>query len=84
MKTRKYIAYVAGIMLVLFAGTGCEKFLNLEPEYTQDAENYFTNEDDYDRALTGAYDLLQGSFLSLWIGGIASDNAIAGGERTTG
>jgi hypothetical protein len=62
---------------------GCREFLDLEPEYIQDAENYFINEEDYDRALTGAYDLLQGSFLSLWIGEIASDNAIAGGESVT-
>ncbi|MEY3199864.1 MAG: hypothetical protein RJA13_1822, partial [Bacteroidota bacterium] len=45
-----------------------------------DAENFFETPEDYDRALTGAYDLLQSSFLSLWIGEIASDNSIAGGE----
>jgi hypothetical protein len=63
--------------------TGCRDFLELEPEYTQDAENYFENPEDYERALTGAYDLLQGSFLSVWIGEIASDNSIAGGESVT-
>ena len=31
----------------------------------------------------GAYDLLQSSFLSVWIGEIASDNTIAGGESVT-
>ena len=35
------------------------------------------------RALTGAYDLLQGMFVSYWIGDIASDNCIAGGESVT-
>jgi starch-binding outer membrane protein, SusD/RagB family len=30
--------------------------------------------------LIGAYDLLQGSFINVWIGEIASDNSIAGGE----
>ncbi len=34
-------------------------------------------------ALIGAYDLLQASFLSVWIGEIASDNTIAGGESVT-
>ena len=58
----------------------CKKFLDIDPLYTQDAENFFENEADYDRALTGAYDLLQSSFGTLWIGEIASDNAIAGGE----
>ncbi len=59
---------------------GCEKFLAVNPPYTQDAENYFLTEEDYRNALTGAYDLLQASFLSVWIGEIASDNSIAGGE----
>jgi hypothetical protein len=58
----------------------CEKFLNVDPPYAQDAENFFQTPEDYERALVGAYDLLQSSFLTLWIGEIASDNAIAGGE----
>ena len=58
----------------------CKDYLELEPEFAQDADNYFTSPEHYDLALTGAYDLLQGSFLHLWIGEIASDNSIAGGE----
>jgi hypothetical protein len=64
----------------LMVGSSCEKFLSVDPPYSQDAENFFQTKEDFERALTGAYDLLQGSFLSLWIGEIASDNAIAGGE----
>ena len=60
--------------------SGCDKFLNVDPPYTQDAENYFQSPEDYEQALVGAYDLLQGSFMSVWIGEIASDNTIAGGE----
>jgi len=59
---------------------GCEEFLDVEPEFTQDAENYFNSPNDYNLALIGAYDLLQGSFTSYWIGDIASDHSIAGGE----
>jgi hypothetical protein len=59
---------------------GCKKFLTVDPPYSQDVENFFQSPEDYDRALTGAYDMLQGSFMTLWIGEIASDNAIAGGE----
>lgn len=83
MKRSRYTFIVAALSLVVIAAVGCRDFLDLEPEFTQDAENYFINADDYDRALTGAYDLLQGSFMSLWIGEIASDNAIAGGESVT-
>lgn len=72
--------------IVLLAGvlfSACEKFLDLDPPYIQDAENYFQTPQDYDMALVGAYDLLQASFLSVWIGEIASDNTIAGGESVT-
>ena len=62
---------------------GCNKFLDINPLYTQDAENFFENKEDYERALIGAYDLLQSSFATLWVGEIASDNAIAGGESVS-
>ena len=69
---------------VLFFGlSGCDKFLDVQPRYVQDAENYFNQPSDYEMALTAAYDLLQTSFLTQWIGEIASDNAIAGGESVT-
>lgn len=67
----------------LFITVGCDDYVDIEPEYAQDAENYFLVPEDYNKALTGAYDLLQTSFLTLWIGEIASDNAIAGGESPT-
>jgi len=60
--------------------SGCDKFLEVNPPYTQDAENYFQSPEDYEQALIGAYDLLQASFMSVWISEIASDNTIAGGE----
>ena len=76
---KKYkIALILILSLVLIPG--CKDYLELEPEYSQDAENYFTKPEHYDLALIGAYDLLQRSYFDLWIGEIASDNAIAGGE----
>lgn len=76
--TRKLIIII--LSAVSFLHTGCKKFLSVDPPYAQDAENYFQTPEDFERALTGAYDMLQGSFVSFWIGEIASDNAIAGGE----
>jgi len=70
----------AGLMVLSMTQTGCDKFLTVDPPYTQDVENFFQTPEDYDRALTGAYDMLQASFLTLWMGEIASDNSIAGGE----
>ena len=76
---RKLLA-ITTILIISLGVVSCEKFLALDPAYTQDAENYFLTEEDYYNALTGAYDLLQSSFVSVWIGEIASDNTIAGGE----
>lgn len=76
---RKILA-ITTILIISLGVVSCEKFLAVDPAYTQDAENYFLTEEDYYNALTGAYDLLQSSFVSVWIGEIASDNTIAGGE----
>jgi tetratricopeptide (TPR) repeat protein len=68
------------VLTTILTIQSCEKFLEVNPPYVQDAENYFQTQEDYENALTGAYDLLQSTFLSVWIGEIASDNSIAGGE----
>ncbi len=68
---------------VLFFATACDDFVDIGPEYSQDADNYFLSPEDYEKALIGAYDLLQTSYLGVWIGEIASDNSIAGGESAT-
>jgi len=81
MDFRKKISIV--LILSVFGSISlwsCKDYLDLEPEFAQDAENYFTTPEHYRLALTGAYDLLQASFLHVWIGEIASDNSIAGGE----
>jgi tetratricopeptide (TPR) repeat protein len=80
-KTTIKLTAIFSLAILVFAG--CQKFLDINPLYTQDAENYFETPVDYERALTGAYDLLQSSFITVWIGEIASDNAIAGGESVT-
>ena len=74
------IIYFGILIISVGLNFGCKKFLTVDPPYSQDVENFFQSPEDYDRALTGAYDMLQGSFMTLWIGEIASDNAIAGGE----
>lgn len=67
----------------LFCATACDDFVDVGPIYARDAETFFKKPSDYEQALTGAYDLLQTSYLSLWLGEIASDNSIAGGESVT-
>lgn len=79
-KLFNYIMLMLGFTMI---SVSCDDFVDIDPLYTQDADNYFNSPADYDKALTGAYDLLQTSYLSFWIGEIASDNAIAGGESPT-
>lgn len=81
MKNLTKIFFIAALMLT--TAISCDDYIDIDPEYSIDADNYFRSPQDYERALTGAYDLLQTSYLSLWIGEIASDNAIAGGESVT-
>jgi starch-binding outer membrane protein, SusD/RagB family len=66
-----------------FISVSCDDALDEGAEYSLDAENYFKAPADYERALVGAYDLLQTSYLDMWLGEIASDNSIAGGESVT-
>lgn len=67
----------------MFTSVSCDDALDEGAEYSLDAENYFKAPGDYERALVGAYDLLQTSYLDMWLGEIASDNSIAGGESVT-
>jgi len=83
MRTRQIFGWILAVMISVTLIMGCENFLDISPQYTQDAENFFETPEDYERALIGAYDLLQSSFLTVWIGEIASDNSIAGGESVT-
>ncbi len=78
--TLRTIILSIGITLTSFS---CDNYVDIEPYYAQDADNYFLSPADYDKALIGAYDLMQTSYLDMWIGEIASDNSIAGGESVT-
>ncbi|CAH0998862.1 SusD-like protein P38 [Neolewinella maritima] len=67
-------------LLVLTAASCEEEFIDRDPVYSIDSENYFNSESDYYNALIAAYDLLQPSYLNVMLGEIASDNTLAGGE----
>jgi hypothetical protein len=80
----KHISKIGTLIICgLLATVSCDDFVDIDPQYTQDRDNYFLSANDYQRALIGAYDLMQTSYLDLWIGEIASDNSIAGGESVT-
>ncbi|AWI27311.1 RagB/SusD family nutrient uptake outer membrane protein [Flavobacterium pallidum] len=70
--------------LAAFAFLSCgDDYTVDKPPYSIDSENYFNSEDDYNRALIGAYDLLQSTYLNAMLGEIASDNTASGGESAT-
>jgi starch-binding outer membrane protein, SusD/RagB family len=76
----KSLVLTAAITVFSFS---CDDYVNIDPYYAQDADNYFKTSSDYEKALVGVYDLMQTSYLDIWIGEIASDNSIAGGESVT-
>src|SRR6187549_461385 len=79
-KLTRIIAFAAAGM---FMTSSCDDFVEVDPKYAVDADNFFVVPNDYELALIGAYDLMQTSYLDIWIGEIASDNSIAGGESVT-
>jgi len=79
-RIKSSVFVIIGILIIT---SSCNKFLDTDPLFTQDAENFFTKQSDYEFALVGAYDLMQASFINIWIGEIASDNSIAGGESVS-
>ena len=42
---KRLIKIVSLLLLYVGVSMGCSKFLDLDPPYTQDAENFFNNED---------------------------------------
>ena len=59
---KKILATIIATVL-LFSLSGCEKFLTELPKSTLVAENSFTTEADWQKALTGAYAMLQKVFM---------------------
>lgn len=71
---------VKTIVLILFVGVAaCDDYLEVAP-VGPDADDYFNNQEEYENALIGAYDLLQASFWNVLTAVVASDDYAAGGD----
>jgi starch-binding outer membrane protein, SusD/RagB family len=73
------------MILVLIVGLNqscSDDFVDVKPT-SDNSEDFFNSEQDYQNALIGAYDLLQSTYLNVMLGEIASDNTLAGGESAT-
>ncbi|PQV49599.1 putative outer membrane starch-binding protein [Jejuia pallidilutea] len=76
--------YNKNILLILLAlMLSCsDDFIEVASQ-DENSEEFFNSEADYQKALIGAYDLLQSTYLNVMLGEIASDNTLAGGESAT-
>ncbi len=71
------------LILILGLSFSCsDDFVDVKPT-SDNSEDFFNTEEDYQNALIGAYDLLQSTYLNVLLGEIASDNTLAGGESAT-
>jgi hypothetical protein len=71
--------FTLGIAFIFVLTTACDDFIEVEPKGPV-AETYFNSAEDYDKALIGAYDLLQATFWGVQTAVIASPDIIAGGD----
>ena len=62
--------------------SACDDYVEVEP-IGPDADDYFNNQEEYENALLGAYDLLQASFWNVLTSVVASDDYAAGGDTFT-
>ncbi|MFP9113159.1 RagB/SusD family nutrient uptake outer membrane protein [Flavobacterium sp. RHBU_3] len=79
---RKFLIAITALTIISF-NTSCDDFVDTTPPYQLDSDNYFLNEDDYQNALIGVYDILQSTYVNVLLGEIASDNTLCGGESAT-
>ncbi len=82
---KKYILFSI-IITIFFSFTlsSCsDEFVEEDPIYALDAENYFNSKTDYENALIASYDMLHSSYVNVLMGEIASDNTRSGGEAAT-
>ncbi len=77
MKKIKKLKYIFFTVLITLAA--CDEFTEVDP-IGPNADNFFNTEEEYDDALIGAYDLLQGTFWNNTLAVSASDDFGAGGD----
>ena len=76
------IKILSAIIIIMLSYSCSDDFVDVKSN-SENSEEFFNSEEDYQNALTGAYDLLQSTYLNVMLGEIASDNTLAGGESAT-
>lgn len=68
------------LSIVLLLNLGCsDDFVEVQPDGFNDSD-FFNNQEDYENALIGTYDMLQATFWNVLTGIVASDDYAAGGD----
>lgn len=83
MKNHTYILVITVALFSMLTVSCSDEFVDRDPVYSIDSENYFNSKTDYENALIAAYDPLQSTYVNVILGEIASDNTLAGGESQT-
>ena len=83
MKNHTYILVITVALFAMLTVSCSDEFVDRDPVYSIDSENYFNSKTDYENALIAAYDPLQSTYVNVILGEIASDNTLAGGESQT-
>lgn len=77
---RKIIKAILAFSIITSLSVSCsDDFVEREPVYSISSDNYFNSEEEYYKALIGAYDILQSTYVNVILGEIASDNTFSGG-----
>ena len=77
-----YLVKFTVFAILITSLSSCDDFVELTPKGPI-ADNYFNNPEDYDKALIGAYDMLQTTYINVFVASIAGDDVIAGGDPAT-
>lgn len=80
---RNIITVIMAFSMIMTSVSCGDDYVEVDPYYAVDSENYFNSEEDYYRALIGAYDLMHSTYQQVIVGEIASDNTLAGGESAS-
>ena len=75
--------YITILLIALISFSCSDDFVEVDPPFTVDSENFFLSEEDYYNGLIAVYDLLQSNYASVMLAEIASDDINAGGESPT-
>jgi len=78
----KKIIKITQIFILCLMASACDDTVDIIPT-APNSENYFTSEEEYEKALIGVYDMLQTTLYNVMVAHTASDDIIAGGDPNT-